>query len=116
MVTVTGYKVRENSEGKSFVVLELSSDLQLVQSAETGKFYAAVRKCTVSSSFTEEQAKMYVGERLPGRIERVEVEEYEYANEKTGEVQTYTHGYAYNPEEEPQRVLKGKLAAAIVGG
>lgn len=115
MVTVTGFKARKNAEGESFIVLELSGDLELVQSSETGKFYAVVRKCTIPSSFTEEEAKMHIGKQLHGRIERIEVEAYERVNEKTGEVETYTHGYSYNAEEEPKREFKGKLAAAIMG-
>jgi hypothetical protein len=54
MVTIAAYHVRQSQEGKSFVVLELLGDIELIQSMFNGKFYATCKKCTISSTFTEE--------------------------------------------------------------
>jgi hypothetical protein len=99
MVTISAYHVRQNQEGKSFITLELLGDVELIQSSNTGAFYATAKKCTISSTFPEEVAKTLVGKQLKGRIERVQCEPYEYTNRETGEVITLTHTYVYNPDE-----------------
>jgi hypothetical protein len=53
MVTVIDYKKRKNSEGKEFFVLILQGDVELVQSKETGNFYATTRKTSLSTTFGE---------------------------------------------------------------
>lgn len=100
MVTISSYHVRQTQEGKSFVVLELLGDVEMIQSMFNGKFYATCKKCTISSTFNEDIAKSLIGKQLPGRIDRIEVEAYEYTVKETGEVQTLTHSYIYVPEEE----------------
>jgi hypothetical protein len=65
-----------------------------------GKFYATCKKCTISSTFNEDVAKSLIGKQLPGRIDRIEVDAYEYTVKETGEVQTLTHSYIYVPGEE----------------
>ena len=78
MVTVKNYVLRESKEGKGFISLELQGDLEMVQSMETGKFYATVRTCNVSSTFDEATAKTMIGKQMPGSIKRVQTETYEY--------------------------------------
>ena len=100
MVTVTNFFVRENKDGKPFVALELTGDLEMIQSAQTGRFYASAKRTTVSSVFSEEVAKNLIGKQLPGRIERVECIPYDYTVKETGEVLSLTHTYTYVPDEE----------------
>jgi len=104
MVTVTNYQVRESKEGKPFVTLELVGDVEMVQSATTGRFYATARKCSMSSTFTEEVAKTLVGKQIRGSIVRVESDQYEFAIPQTGEVILLSHRWDYIPEELPNVV------------
>jgi hypothetical protein len=42
-----------------------------------------------------------LGQELPGRVEKVECEPYEYAIPQTGEIVLLTHRYEYVEEEQP---------------
>lgn len=99
MVTISKYFLRQSKDGKEFVALELQGDLEMIQSMETGRFYATAKRCTITSTFTEEVAKALVGRQLPGRIDRVETTPYEFVIPESGEVRTLTHTYVYNPED-----------------
>ena len=115
MVTVTNFFVRENKDGKPFVALELSGDIEMIQSAQTGRFYASAKRCTVSSVFSEDMAKTLIGKQLPGRIERVECEAYEYTVKETGEVLSLMHTYTYVPEERRRESTEKPIQTASVG-
>ena len=99
MVTVTNYKKKQAQDGKEFTVLELTGGVEMVQSQQTGRFYATIRKCTVSTTFDENIAKSLVGAKMPGKIVRMEAYPYEYTVESTGEVVTLMHRWSYVPEE-----------------
>lgn len=101
MVTITGYVLRQNKDGKSFVALELSGDIEMIQSATSGRFYMTSKRCSIPSTFTEETAKLLIGKTMPGHITRVQTEPYEYTVKETGEVITLVHTYTYVPEERP---------------
>jgi len=99
MVIVTDVIEKVNSQTeKTFVLLEISGGLEMVQSQGTGKFYATMRKCRVPSTFSVDVAKMLIGTTIPGTVVRVEVEAYEYVVPSTGEVIKLAHSYAYQPE------------------
>jgi hypothetical protein len=98
MVTVTNFLERQRKDGSSFVVLEITGGLELVQSSSSGNFYATIRKCTIPSTFSVEIAKTLIGTQISGDIVRVEVPAYEYVNKRTGEIMTLQHGYSYRPE------------------
>lgn len=98
MVTVSDYKVKQAKDGRDFTLLELQGGLEMVQSSQTGRFYATVRKCTVSTTFDEMVAKTLVGTQLSGKIVRVECDPYEYTIESSGEVITLAHRWGYWPE------------------
>ena len=96
MVTVTSFHLVEKKDGKgSFVSLELTGGLELIQSSNTGKFYGTVRKSRIPVTFDAEVAKMMVGQTLEGDIVRVPTEAYEFISPTTGEVMTLQHTYAY---------------------
>jgi hypothetical protein len=113
MVTIIATKQRTNKEGETFISLELQGDMVMVQSEETGKYYATAKKTSITSTFTAEQAKALVGRELPGRIERVECAPYEYTIPETGEVKELSHRYEYLPDTAPMplRVVRGQEAA-----
>jgi hypothetical protein len=102
MVTITNFFIREGKDNKPFVALEISGEIELVQSEQTGRFYATAKRCSIPSTFSEEVAKTLIGKRLPGRIEKVEAAPYEFVVKETGEVLTLSHTYVYVPEEKQQ--------------
>lgn len=99
MDIVTDYMEKTNSQsGQTFVLLELSGGLELVQSQNTEKFYATSRKCRIPSTFSLDVAKLMVGQQIEGDMVRVESDPYEYTNKTTGEIITLAHTYAYRPK------------------
>lgn len=101
MVTITNYHLRNSKEGKPFISLELQGDIEMVQSMETGRFYATARKCSITSTFDEAMAKSLVGKAMQGNIIRKSCEPYEYTVPESGEVIMLAHTYDYTPEEQP---------------
>lgn len=97
MVTVKSFTKRETKDGRDFLTLELVGGLEMIQSQNTGKFYATVRKCSVPATFDEEVAASLVGTKMPGQIVRIESEPYDYTIKATGEVVTLQHSYGYEP-------------------
>lgn len=106
MVIVKNAHLRKGEDEKEFVSLELNGDIELVQSQNTGRFYATVRRCFVSATFDLPTAKLFIGKQLPGNIVRQECEPYEYTMPDTGEVITLGYSYQYVPERQvPTPVL-----------
>lgn len=101
MVRIVNYHVRQNAEGKTYVNLELQGDLVMVQSLNTGRFYATAKKCRITSTFDEDTAKSLIGRELPGRIERVQTDPYEYTVPETGEVIQLAHSWQFLPDNVP---------------
>lgn len=112
MVTVKNYHLRkkEGEEG-TYVSLELAGDLELVQSQNTGRFYATARRCFIYSTFDEATAKLMVGRQIPGSIVRVPCEPYDYTVPETAEVIKLAYKYDYTPEEA-KTVTSRELAVA----
>lgn len=113
MVKITAFETRKNAVGEAFIALILQGDLVLVQSSESGKWYGTAKKTSITSTFTEEEAKALVGREIPGRIAKVPCEEYEYTIEETGEVITLEHRWEFLPEGEPtpMHVVVNNMAA-----
>ena len=99
MVTVTGYNERQRKDGTTFITLEITSGVELIQSNTTGRYYATVRKCSIPSTFGIEVAESLIGSKIAGEIVKVIVEPYEFVNKTTGEVMQLQHSYAYQAEE-----------------
>ncbi len=98
MVTVTAFHEVVKKDKTTFISLELSGGLEILQSQNTGKFYATVRKSRIPSTFDANMAQMMIGQQLEGSIERVIVDPYEYVNKTSGEVIMLQHSYAYRPK------------------
>ncbi|CAL1517828.1 hypothetical protein [Chitinophaga sp. MM2321] len=98
MVTITNYHVRKSSTGKTFITLEIQSGIEMIQSQQTGKFYATAKKSSIPSTFDESTAKMLIGTQMSGTIERIECDPYDYTVQQTGEVISLAHTYSYQPE------------------
>jgi hypothetical protein len=112
MIKIISANVRESRKGQ-FVSLELMGDIELVQSQKTGRFYATAKRCFIGSTFDLEIAKGLVGQQLPGTINRVACEPYEYTLPENRQVISLAHTYAYVPPEgkaeELQLQPKGEL-------
>lgn len=108
MVTVSAYAVRHNEEGTPFVVLILEGDMEMIQSQNTGRFYATAKKCSISSTFSEKMAANQVGKQLPGKIIREECEPYDFVIPETGETVMKEHRWVYVPDDSP-KPLKAKV-------
>jgi hypothetical protein len=98
MLKVTAFKERTSKDGKKFVTIDLQGGLELVQSSISGKFYACVRKTSVVSTFSSEVARMLIGSEIPGRIQRIECDPYEYTIQETGEIVSLSYTWGYVPE------------------
>ena len=114
MVTVSGFKTVETEEGDKYVRLILSGELEIVQSEKTGSYYATTRKASISATFDESVAQSMIGKELPGTIERVEVDPYEYELD-SGEKIKLKHRWIYVEEgadvkQLPLKVSKKKAA------
>ncbi|GAB3422054.1 hypothetical protein [Niabella aquatica] len=107
MVTIVAAHLREGGEG-NFMSLELQGDVELVQSMNTGRFYATSKKCFIPSTFTEQQAKALIGRQLPGSIIRVDADPYEYTVPETGEVIVLSHTYTYLPPHSQSTTIAEK--------
>ena len=98
MVTITGLEKRKAANGKEFNVLNLLGSIEVVVSKETGKPYLTARKTSIPCTFDEVMAKTLIGQTLPGEIERMEVDEYEFVVPGTKKKIKLTHSYRYSAE------------------
>jgi hypothetical protein len=97
MVTIIDFKKAVNSTGKEFFLLILMGGVSFVKSSITGNFYATAWKTSITSTFTEEVCRSLIGTKLPGEIEKVEAEPYEYVIPTTNETVVLYHKYRFNP-------------------
>ncbi|ESU24364.1 hypothetical protein FEDK69T_08110 [Flavobacterium enshiense DK69] len=95
MVRIVNYQKRQSEGGKEFFVLELQGGIEMVKSQTTDRCYLTVRKATILSTFDELTCKALIGTELPGRVEKVNCEPYEYTINETGEVISLQHRYEY---------------------
>ena len=78
MVTIVGLEKRKTADGKEFNVMNLQGSVEVAISKATGKPYLTARKTSIPCTFDEVMAKSLVGQQLPGEIERMEVDEYDF--------------------------------------
>lgn len=98
MVTVRSFAKRQSHDGREFITLELVGGLEMVQSQNTGRFYATVRKCSIPATFGEDIATSLIGTKMEGEIVRIPSIPYEYTIKSSGEVVTLQHTYGYQPQ------------------
>ena len=110
MITIVDYKQAINEDGEQFNMLKLQGDVEMVKSKETGRYYATARKTLISSTFDERTCEELIGKKMPGEIQRVSCEPYQYELE-SGEVITLEHTWEYNPEP-----VSGNLEENVFNG
>lgn len=98
MVQITSFVERHRKDGTTFITLELTGGVELIQSNNTGSFYATIRRTSIPCTFDEKVAKTLIGSQLPGNIVRVTVDPYDYINKRTGEILQLQHSYSFQPE------------------
>jgi hypothetical protein len=113
MVKIVSYETRHNNAQEPFIALILQGDLVMVQSSTTGRYYATAKQCSITSTFSEEQAKALIGREIPGTISKMECEPYEYVVPETAESITLSHRWEFQPEvaPAPMRVVVNNIAA-----
>jgi len=112
MLQVTNYAVKTRKDGTTFIALELTGNVELVQSMNTGKFYATVRKCSIPTTFDEHIAKTLIGSSMEGTVARVSCDPYDYTIKPSGEVIQLSHTYAFQPVESSSVLSKREMELA----
>jgi len=102
MVTITNYTARTNQQGEKFFALTLQGGVCMVQSKESGQFYATAKTATVTSTFDEQTCQSLIGQKMPGEIAKAECEPYLYVIKETGEEVTINYRWVYVPDQQPQ--------------
>ena len=95
MVRITDYKNVKKEGRKEFNMLIVQGGIESLVSKKTGRIYFTMRKANVSTTFDETTCKSLIGSELPGTIEKINCDPYEYTVEETGEVLTLTHNWQY---------------------
>ncbi|MDQ8011394.1 MAG: hypothetical protein REI96_03010 [Flavobacterium nitrogenifigens] len=95
MVRITDYKNVKKEDGKDFNMLIVQGGIESLVSKKTGRIYFTMRKANVTTTFDETTCKSLIGTELPGTIQKINCEPYEYTVEDTGEVLTLTHNWQY---------------------
>ena len=57
MITIIDYKERKNAMDESFFALIITGGISMVQSKETGNYYATSNKASITSTFDEQTCK-----------------------------------------------------------
>lgn len=111
MVKIIDYAVRTNRLGEPFCVLILQGGIELVKSQETGLFYVTDKRTSIASTLDEESCKEVIGQKLPGTIQKVQCDPYEYTVEKTGEVIELSHRWVFVKEGETleEAIFEGEV-------
>lgn len=103
MVRIISMKSAQNKEGKDFIALQLQGGIEAMQSQQTGKMYLTARTAWIPTTFDEVTASSLIGNDLPGSINRVPCEPYEYTIKESGEVITLGYTYEYSPLEKQEQ-------------
>ncbi|MBN1183428.1 MAG: hypothetical protein JXB49_14140 [Bacteroidales bacterium] len=108
MVTIVDFQKRKNSKGEEFNALVLQSGLELIKSHSSGRYYATAKRTTIPSTFDDAMCQSLIGTQIPGTVQRVECESYEFTVPDTGEILTLNHRWVYLKESE---VLAAQVVA-----
>lgn len=98
MVTVVDYAMRNSKDGREFYVLILQGGLSIVQSKQSGNYYATLKRCSIPSTFDEDTAKKMIGERIAGSVQKKACEPYTFVAKQTGEVVQMDYRWVYLPD------------------
>jgi hypothetical protein len=111
MVKIVDFKTYQNDDGQDYNALVLQGGLESVRSQESGQIYFTARTTKVPCTFNETMCKSLIGTDLPGEIQKVEAEPYQYQIPNTDEVVELSHRFVYISERESviiENVIKDK--------
>lgn len=92
------YALRTKSDGSVFFSLILQGGIQMVQSKQTERYYATLKKASITCTFDEATCKASIGEKFPGSIQKQSCEPYTFVVKETGEILELNYRWAYLPE------------------
>ncbi len=115
MVKIIDYKLRSSYEGKEFLALTLQGGIEIVKSAN-GSSYVTIRKCSLPTTFDEVTCQSLIGQELPGTIQKVDCEPYEYTIQQTGEIVILNHRFEYVEEQIQPAVEFSSIVAHSSNG
>jgi hypothetical protein len=98
MVTIESYVERTKSDGSVFFSLILQGGIQMVQSKATERYYATLKKASITCTFDEATCKASIGEKFPGSIQKQSCAPYSFVVKDTGEILELDYRWAYLPE------------------
>ena len=98
MVTITKLEKRKNGKDEEFNVLVLQSSIEVVLSKATGRPYLTARTTSIPVTFDSALAEKMIGQELPGAIERMETDEYEFTIPGTKQKLKLSHRWQYSKE------------------
>ena len=98
MVTITKLEKRVNRKKEEFNVLVLQGNVEVAISKTTGRPYLTARKTSIPVTFDEPLAQKMIGQELPGTIERMETDEYEFTIPGTKDKIKLSHRWQYNQQ------------------
>lgn len=107
MVKIIDFKTYQNDDGEDYNMLILQSGIQSVKSQESGRIYFTTCTARVPCTFNDEMCKSLLGTELPGRIEKVETEPYDFSIPHSDEVVQLSHRFEYISEQA--EVLKDNV-------
>lgn len=101
MVRIINFNECVSNDGETFCTLEIQGGVEMVLSKETGNFYATAKKTSITSTFDKYTCQDLIGTELPGSIDKVNCEPYDYILKATGKTIQLTHKFVYVPESYP---------------
>jgi hypothetical protein len=107
MVKIVDWVKRKSKDGEEFNALILQGGIEMIKSKKTDRYYATAKKTSVTSTFDDMTCQELIGERIPGSVQKVECEPYEFILKETGETMTANHRWVYLKEGETvnERIL-----------
>ena len=100
MVTIVDFVKRTNLDEVEFNSLILQGGIELVKSRQTGRYYATAKKTSITCTFDDAMCQSLLGTQIPGSVQRVASEPYEFVVRSTGEILTLTHRWVYLKDGE----------------
>lgn len=94
-VIVESFNPVKNADGEQFHQIVLTQEALIPRKAD-GTLYMGTKTCRITSAWSEEKCKRFIGKELVGfNIEKVECEAYQ--SSVSGVEETYTHTWALVP-------------------
>ena len=98
MVQVVETAMRTAKDGRQFYVLILQGGLSIVQSRQSGNYYATLKRCSIPSTFDEDTAKKMIGEKIAGSVQKKACDPYTFVAKQTGEIVSLDYRWVYVPD------------------